>query len=73
MMVEKINEVPQTNLASQNFPNITIKADKKIFKAMRHKHKKFYLTCPMKIKLFIFGNNKKTSQIELWGLKYCSR
>ena len=43
------------------------------FEAMEHKG--FYLTCPMKIKMFIFRNNKKTSsveQVEPWSWKHYS-
>ena len=72
MTVEKISEVPRINLTSQKSPNITIKADKirlgETFEETEHKHKRLHLTCPRKIKIFIFRNNKKESRMSNRGV-----
>ena len=62
MMVEKINEVSRINLASRKSLNITINAGKNPFRTNIRSNVTFYLTCLMKIKIFIFRNNKKASQ-----------
>ena len=65
MTVEKINEGLPINLASQKTHNIIIKADKNPLRTNIRSNaimQRFYLTCPMKIKMFIFKNNEKTCQ-----------